>query len=639
MPENIVQQLISRHLASGEMKAGAEISIAIDHTLLQDATGAMAMLEFEAMSVPRVKTKRSVTYADHNTLQIGFENMDDHRYLETACARYGAYFSRVGNGICHQVNLERFSVPGDTLLGADSHTTTGGGVGMLAIGAGGLDVALAMAGKPFYLNMPTVMKVELTGSLPDWCAAKDVCLEILRRLSVSGGRGRILEFTGPGVANLSVPQRATITNMSIETGAFTAVFPSDDVTKEFFKAQERLGEWREVKAEAGCSYDEEMKLDLSGLEPLMARPSSPDNVAPVTSELGLKVDQVAVGSCTNSSMADLLRVASMLKGKRVPPGMSLIIAPGTRQVLQELAGSGALNDIVASGARLMECACGFCVGIGQSPVSGGVSLRTANRNFPGRSGTKDAKVYLVSAEVAIASALAGHIADPRELGVPEKINLPEKYLVDDSMVNPPAPEGNDIQVVRGPNIVPLPEFEPVPDSLTAEVLINCGDDITTDDIIPGGAQIMSLRANAERISQYMFSRYDTEFVERAEAAKTGVIVAGKNYGQGSSREHAALCPRFMGVRAVLAESFARIHKANLVNFGILPLEFVDPGQRGKIDIHDHLEISGIENALAGKGDPKVKNPATGEDIPVRLDISPRLAGMLKAGGAMNMAGK
>ena len=639
MPQNIVQQLIGRHLVSGAMEAGNEISIAIDHTLLQDATGAMAMLQFEAMGTPRVKAKRSVAYVDHNTLQIGFENMDDHRYLETACSRYGLYFSRAGNGICHQVNLERFSVPGDTLLGADSHTTTGGGVGMLAIGAGGLDVALAMAGKPFYLNMPAVVRVELSGCLPAWCAAKDVCLEILRRLSVSGGRGKILEFAGPGVANLTVPQRATITNMSIETGAFTAVFPSDSVTKKFFAAQDRQDEWREVKAENGCSYDEEMRIDLSRLEPLMARPSSPDNVAPVSSELGLKVDQVAVGSCTNSSLADLLRVASMLKGKRVPPGMSLIVAPGTRQVLQELARRGALADIIASGARVMECACGFCVGIGQSPGSAGVSLRTSNRNFPGRSGTRDARVYLVSAEVAIASALAGCLSDPRELGAPAKIELPEKYLVDDGMINAPTAEGSRIEVVRGPNIIPLPRLDAPPDGLRATVLINCGDNITTDDIIPGGAQIMSLRANVERISRYLFSRYDAEFVSRAEAAETGVIVAGRNYGQGSSREHAALCPRHLGVRAVLAESFARIHKANLVNFGILPLEFANPAQRGDINPGDTLALSGIQMALAGEGSPRVVNRAGGREIPVKLDLSPRLAAMLKAGGAMNLARK
>ena len=635
MPQNIVQQLIAGHLVSGSMEAGKEVAVAIDNTLLQDATGAMAMLQFEAMGTPRVKTKRSVAYVDHNTLQLGFENMDDHRYLETACQKYGLYFSRAGNGICHQVNLERFSMPGQTLLGADSHTTTGGGVGMLAIGAGGLDVALAMAGKPFYMNMPLVVKVELTGALPGWCAAKDICLEVLRRLTVAGGRGKVLEFCGPGVAALSVPQRATITNMSIETGAFTAVFPSDEVTKNFFAAQGRVDDWREVSPQPGCTYDEEMQIDLSALEPLMARPSSPDNVAPVSSEEGLKVDQVAVGSCTNSSLADLLKVAAMLKGKHLPSGVSLIVAPGSRQVLQELAQNGGLAHIVAAGARIMESACGFCVGIGQAPSSSGVSLRTSNRNFPGRSGTKDARVYLVSAEVAIASALNGQITDPRKLGRPIQVELPAKFIIDDSMINPPAPEGAEVEVLRGPNIAPLPRFEPLPPELEASVLINCGDNITTDDIIPGGAQIMSLRANVPRISQYLFSRYDADFVKRAEAADNGLIVAGQNYGQGSSREHAALGPRHMGVRVVLAESFARIHKANLVNFGIMPLEFQDPAQRASLEQGDVLEISGIEAALEGGGAPKLLNRRSGQEIKAVLDLSPRLLAMLKAGGALN----
>ena len=637
MPQNIVEQLISRHLVSGRMEAGIEIAITIEHTLLQDATGAVAMLQFEAMGVPRVKTKRSVTFVDHNTLQMGFENMDDHRYLETACAKYGLYFSRAGNGICHQVNLERFSVPGETMLGADSHTTTSGGVGMLAVGAGGLDVALAMAGNPFHLDMPQVVKVVLDGRLPEWCSAKDISLELLRRVTVAGGRGKIFEFSGPGVASLSVPQRATIANMSIETGAFTAVFPSDQVTRAYFEAQDRLAEWREVKAEAGCSYDGEMVIDLNSLEPLMARPSSPDNVAPVRNEEGLKVDQVAVGSCTNSFLADLLKVAGMLKGKKVPPGMSLIVAPGSRQVLLTLSQCGALADIIASGARIMESACGFCVGIGQAPRSGGVSLRTSNRNFPGRSGTKDAKVYLVSAEVAIASALSGVISDPRKLGSPPPVEVPSSYHIDDSMINPPGPPTSDIKVVRGPNIAPLPQFEALPDRLEGPVLINCGDNITTDDIIPGGAQIMSLRANIPRISQYVFSRHDPDFIQRTQNVKNGFIVAGQNYGQGSSREHAALCPRYLGVRAVMAESFARIHKANLVNFGILPLELANPAQRQELRPGDELVISGIKQALDGGGPPRVVNRRSGREIKVKLAVSERLAAILKANGALHYA--
>ena len=627
-----------RHLVSGRMEAGSEIAITIEHTLLQDATGAVAMLQFEAMGVPRVKTKRSVTFVDHNTLQMGFENMDDHRYLETACAKYGLYFSRAGNGICHQVNLERFSVPGETLLGADSHTTTSGGVGYAGCGGrGGLDVALAMAGKPFHLDMPQVVKVVLDGRLPEWCSAKDISLELLRRVTVAGGRGKIFEFSGPGVASLSVPQRATIANMSIETGAFTAVFPSDQVTRAYFEAQDRLAEWREVKAEDGCSYDGEMVIDLNSLEPLMARPSSPDNVAPVRNEEGLKVDQVAVGSCTNSFLADLLKVAGMLKGKKVPPGMSLIVAPGSRQVLLTLSQCGALADMIASGARIMESACGFCVGIGQAPRSGGVSLRTSNRNFPGRSGTKDAKVYLVSAEVAIASALSGVISDPRKLGRPPQVEVPSSYHVDDSMINPPGPHTSDIKVVRGPNIAPLPQFEALPDRLEGPVLINCGDNITTDDIIPGGAQIMSLRANIPRISRYVFSRHDPDFIQRTQNVKNGFIVAGQNYGQGSSREHAALCPRYLGVRAVMAESFARIHKANLVNFGILPLELANPAQRQELRPGDELVISGIKQALDGGGPPRVVNQRSGREIKVKLAVSERLAAILKANGALHYA--
>ena len=636
---NLVHKIIKSHLVSGEMVLGAEIGIRIDNTLIHDATGQMAMLQFEALGIPRVKTKRSVTYTDHNTLQIGFENMDDHHFLASASRKFGLFTSKAGNGICHQVNLERFSIPGDTLLGADSHTTTGGGVGMLAIGAGGLDIAVAMAGQPFYLPMPRVMKVELTGALPDWSTAKDVVLEILRRLTVSGGRGKILEFTGEGVRNLSAPERATIANMSIECGAFTAIFPSDDVTREYFAAQQRDNDWKELRADPDADYDEEMSLDLSTIEPLVARPHSPDNVVPVAEVKNVKVDQVAIGSCTNSSLEDMFIVAEILKGRQIPEHVSLIIAPGSRQVLMDLSRSGALSDILASGARLMETACGFCNGVGQAPRSGGVSVRTSNRNFPGRSGTTDANLYLVSPETAVATALAGQITDPRTLGSPVQVSLPGTFATDDSMIVPPAPEGEQVGIVRGPNIAPLPRFEKIPDTLDGELLLTLGDNVTTDDILPAGAHILAKRANIPAISEFIFCKVDSTFPERARQAGTGFIVGGKNYGQGSSREHAALAPRYLGVRAVLAESFARIHKSNLINFGILPLEFQDAADASSFSQGDRLGLENVRAVLAQEGDNEivVRNLTRNSTVRARLDVSPRLRRVLLDGGTLNHA--
>lgn len=634
MGKNIFQKIMDTHLVSGDLIAGNEVGISIDSTLIHDATGQMALLQFEALGIPRVETKRSVTYTDHNILQIGFENMDDHVFLASASRKFGLYYSRAGNGICHQVNLERFSIPGDTLLGADSHTTTAGGVGMLAIGAGGLDVAVAMAGAPFHMSMPEVLNVELMGELPPWSSAKDVILEIMRRLTVSGGRGKIMEFTGPGVKSLSATERATIANMSIETGAFTAIFPSDEVTRRYFIAQNREGEWREIQADPDASYDEEMVVDLSSIEPMIARPHSPDNVVPVKLEEGRTVDQVAIGSCTNSSLEDMLKVAAILRGKFVPPHVSLIIAPGSRQVLRDLTASGALADMLAAGARLVETACGFCNGVGQAPRSGGVSLRTSNRNFPGRSGTADANLYLVSPETASASAIHGGITDPRILGKPIEVRLPEQFMVDDQMIVPPAPEGVEVEIIRGPNIAPLPQLEPLPEELEGVLLLTLGDNVTTDDILPAGAHILSLRANVPAISRYVFSRIDPHFADRAKAVGVGFIVAGKNYGQGSSREHAALGPRYLGVRAVIARSYARIHRANLINFGIMPLEFVHEEDQMRFSPGDRLRIRDLHNLLRDGRRIALENATQGFVIETYMNLSARLRGILLAGGLL-----
>ncbi len=634
MGKNIVQKILSSHLAAGEMFPGSEIGIRIDQTLVHDATGQMALLQYEAIGAGRLKTKRSVTYADHNTLQVSFENMDDHHFLASASRKFGLYFSRVGNGICHQVNLERFSVPGQTLLGADSHTTTAGGVGMLAIGAGGLDVSVAMAGEAFYLVMPEVMLLRLKGRLRPWSSAKDIALEILRRLTVSGGRGKILEFRGDGVKALSATQRATIANMSTETGAFTAIFPSDENTRRYFAAQGRERDWIELSADPDAEYSREMEMDLAKIEPLMARPHSPDNVAPVASEPGKEIHQVAIGSCTNSSLEDMFRVAAILKGRFVPPGVSLIIAPGSRQVLIGLMESGGMADMIGAGARLVETACGFCNGVGQAPRSEGVSLRTSNRNFPGRSGTADANLYLVSPETAAASALAGRITDPRTLGEPFEVSLPAVFYNDDRMIVPPAAEGETVEIVRGPNILPLPQFDPMPDELAGELLLCLGDNVTTDDILPAGANILKLRSNIPAISEYLFFNIDPSFPARAKSAGTGFILGGRNYGQGSSREHAALAPRFLGIRAVIAESFARIHKSNLINFGILPLELARPADRSRFRPGDRLRLADLGLSIKNGSVITIENVSRAESVEARLDVTPRLARIILAGGLL-----
>ena len=632
MPHNLTQKLIASHLVSGDMTPGAEIAIRIDQTLTQDITGTMAFLQFEAIGVPRVRTKLSVSYVDHNMLQTGFESADDHRYLQTAAAKYGVHFSRPGNGICHQVHLERFGVPGQTLLGSDSHTPTCGGLGMLAIGAGGLDVAAAMAGMPFYLAMPKVTLVRLTGALPDWVSAKDVILELLRRLTVKGGVGRVMEYGGDGAAGLSVPERATITNMGAELGATSSVFPSDDQTRAFLRAQQRESAWSALAADPGAEYDDVIEIDLSQLQPMVARPHSPDAVVPVTEIRGLRLDQVAIGSCTNSSYQDLMTVAAILDGKRVHPNVSLVVSPGSRQVLEMLARNGALAKLIAAGARILEASCGPCIGMGQAPVSGGVTLRSFNRNFAGRTGTRDAQAYLAGVEVCAASALAGEMVDPRSLGARPAVQAPDTFLVDDSMIVPPSETPEQVEVVRGPNIAPLPTRAALPDVIRGEVLLVAGDNITTDDIMPAGAQILPLRSNIPAISKYVFSRLDAEFVRRAEAAHGGFIVGGANYGQGSSREHAALAPMALGVKAVFTRSFARIHHANLVNFGILPLKLPE---QVSVSQGDELEIQGVRKGVESGRPLVVTNLTRGETFEASYDLTPRQARILLAGGLLN----
>jgi len=638
MLRNLTQKIIADHLITeGQAEAcatrpGEEIALRIDQTLTQDVTGTMAYLQFEAIGVPRVRTKLSVSYVDHNMLQTGFESADDHRYLQSAAAKYGAYFSRPGNGICHQVHLERFAVPGETLIGSDSHTPTAGGIGMLGIGAGGLDVAAAMAGYPFYITMPKVTLVRLTGKLPDWVSAKDVILEVLRRLTVRGGVGRVMEYGGPGVAALSVPERATITNMGAELGATSSVFPSDERTHDFLRAQGRGDAWREISADPGAQYDDVIELDLSALAPLVALPFSPDKVVPVTEVSGTKLSQVAIGSCTNSSYRDMMTVADMLQGRRVHPGVSLVIAPGSRQVLAMLAHNRALAKMIGAGARILEAACGPCIGMGQAPPSGGATLRSFNRNFEGRCGTADAPTYLAGVEVCAASAIAGEIADPRLLGGPVKVVLPDAYLVDDAMVIPPAEHPERVTIIRGPNIAPLPTRVPLADTIRAKVLISVGDNITTDDIMPAGAKILPLRSNIPAISQYVFSRMDPDFAERAKREGGGFIVGGANYGQGSSREHAALAPMALGIQAVFARSFARIHQANLVNFGILPLNLPEAIV---ISQGDELEMAGIRSAIEAGRALTVTNLTNGETFEVSYDLTARQTRILLAGGLLN----
>lgn len=628
---NLAQKILKEHLVEGKLEAGEEIAIKIDHTLTQDATGTMAYLEFEAMGVDRVKTELSVSYVDHNTLQTDFRNADDHRYLQSIAAKYGIYFSRPGNGICHQLHLERFAVPGKTLLGSDSHTPTAGGIGMIAIGAGGLDVAAAMAGEPFYLKMPEIVNVHLTGKLRPFVTAKDVILEVLRRIGVKGGVNKILEYTGEGVKTLSVPERATITNMGTETGATTSIFPSDEITKQFMEAQGRGEQWKPMMPDENAEYDDVIEINLSELEPLIALPHSPGNVKPVAEVEGLKIDQAIVGSCTNSSLRDLKIVANLLKGRKIAEHVSFAISPGSRQVILHLIESKELEYIIKAGARILENACGPCIGMGQAPPSKGVSVRTFNRNFLGRSGTKDAMVYLASPETAVASAIYGSITDPRKLGEYPSIEMPEKFIIDDSLFIPPQKDGSKVEIIRGPNIKPLPEFKPLENILEGEVLIKVGDDISTDHILPGGAKILPLRSNIPEISKYTFSVIDPEFYNRAMEKNGGFIIGGDNYGQGSSREHAAIAPKYLGIKAVVAKSFARIHHANLINFGIVPLIFSNPDDYEKIEQGDKLKID-----LSGLEDGRVimKNISNGEEIVLKHNLSEREIVMLRKGGKL-----
>ena len=638
MGDTIAQKLIRSHLVSGDMSVpGSEIGLKIDQTLTQDATGTMAYLEFEAMGVPRVKTERSVAYIDHNTLQTGFENADDHRYIQSVCKKHGLYFSRPGNGICHQVHLERFGIPGKTLIGSDSHTPTGGGIGMLAFGAGGLDVAVAMGGGTYYISMPKMVRVNLTGRLRPWVAAKDVILEVLRLLSVKGGVGKIIEYGGEGVKTLSVPERATITNMGAELGASTSVFPSDDVTRAFMKAQGREQDWVELSADADAVYDEVEDIDLSSLRPLAACPHSPDNVKAVEDLGPLPVNQCCIGSCTNSSLMDMLKVAAILKGKTVHPDVSLSIAPGSKQVYNMLAENGALADLIAAGARILECACGPCIGMGQSPNSGGISLRTFNRNFEGRSGTADAQVYLVSPEVAAASALTGVLTDPRTLGEAPVVTLPERFLINDNMIVPPADEADmdAVEIVRGPNIKPFPKTAPLPETVEAPVLLKVGDNITTDHIMPAGAKILPLRSNIPAISEHCFVRCDEEFPARCKKQGKGIIIGGSNYGQGSSREHAALAPLYLGIKAVIVKSFARIHVANLINAGILPLTFKNEADYDRISLMDDIVLPDVRACLEQGKDVTLENRTTGESFPLNAAFSRRQVEMLLAGGLLD----
>ncbi len=635
MAKSLTYKILEEHLLSGKLEPGTEIGIRIDQTLTQDATGTMAYLQFEAMGIPRVRTKLSVSYVDHNMLQTGFENADDHRFLQGIAAKYGIYFSRPGNGICHQVHLERFGVPGQTLVGSDSHTPTGGGLGMIAIGAGGLDVAVAMGGQPFYVIAPRVVLVRLTGSLPPWVSGKDIILEVLRRQTVKGGLGRVFEYGGPSVETLSVPERATITNMGAELGATTSIFPSDERTREYLRAQKREEVWRPLAADPDAEYDEVVEIDLSTLEPLIACPSSPDAVVPVREVAGTEVAQVCVGSCTNSSYHDLMVVASVLKGHTVHPRLSMTISPGSRQVFTMIARSGALADLIEAGVRILESACGPCIGMGQAPPTGAVSLRTFNRNFPSRSGTPDDRVHLASPEVAAATALRGVISDPRELGEPPRIELPREFIIDDSMIIPPTDKPEEVEIVRGPNIAPLPLAEPMPEVIRGELLLKVGDNISTDTILPAGAKILPLRSNIPAISQYVFGYVDSTLPQRAKQAGASMIVGGANYGQGSSREHAALAPMYLGVKAVFAKTFARMHHTNLINFGIVPLRFIDDADYERLNPADVLEIANVRQAIRDGDQITVRNVTQGYEFTARHDLTPRQVEIALAGGLLN----
>ena len=637
MGYTIAQKIIKAHLLSGEMTVGSEIGLKIDQTLTQDATGTMAYLEFEAMGVDRVKTERSVAYIDHNTLQSGFENADDHRFIQSIAKKHGIYFSRPGNGICHQVHLERFGAPGKTLIGSDSHTPTCGGIGMLSFGAGGLDVAVAMGGGAYYIEMPKMVRINLTGKLSPWVAAKDIILEVLRIMSVKGGVGKIIEYGGEGVKTLSVPERATITNMGAELGATTSIFPSDEVTYAFLKAQGRAECYVEVKPDEDAVYDEVINIDLSTLAPMAAMPHSPDNVKTVEEIGKIKVDQVCIGSCTNSSLMDMLKVAAILKGKTVCESVSLSIAPGSKQVLDMLARNGALADIIAAGARILESACGPCIGMGQSPNSAGVSLRTFNRNFEGRSGTADAQVYLVSPEVAVASALTGYLTDPRTLGDAPKIEMPDEFLVNDNMIALPSEieKAESVEILRGPNIKEFPNSTTLPADITAKAVLKVGDNITTDHIMPAGSKILPYRSNIPHLSQYCFAVCDTQFAERCKKEGSGIIIGGSNYGQGSSREHAALVPLYLGVKAVVVKSFARIHCANLINAGIIPLTFKDEKDYDKIEQGDILSLCNIRDCIENDNPIVLRNETKNVEIALNSDFSQRQKDIILAGGLLN----
>ena len=637
MGMTIGQKLIKSHLVSGEMIPGTEIGLRIDQTLPRDATGTMAYLEFEAMGVERVRTELSVAYIDHNTLQTGFENADDHRFIQSVAKKRGLLFSKPGNGICHQIHLERFGKPGKTLIGSDSHTPTGGGIGMLAIGAGGLDVAVAMGGGTYYTTMPKMTLIRLSGKLSPWVGAKDIILEVLRIMSVKGGVGKIIEYGGEGVKTLSVPERATITNMGAELGATTSVFPSDEITKSFLKAQGREEDWSELKPDPDAKYDEIIDIDLSALEPMAAMPHMPDNVKKVSEIGNIEISQVCIGSCTNSSLLDLLKVAAILKGKKVAPNVSLTISPGSMQVLNMLSLDGALSDILGAGARLLECACGPCIGMGQSPQSKGVSLRTFNRNFEGRSGTADAGIYLVSPEVAAASALTGCLTDPRTLGEMPEIKLPERFIINDNMIEKPASveEADSVEIKYGPNIKPFPTSVELPESIEAPAILKVGDNITTDHIMPAGAKILPYRSNIPYLSNFCFRQCDEKFSERCKAAGKGFIIGGANYGQGSSREHAALVPLYLGIKAVIAKSFARIHCANLINAGIMPFNFADGSDYDRIDTDDTLALEGIREKIADGKPVTLKNLTKGEEYALNYDYSDRQTAMILAGGLLN----
>ena len=636
MKGTIIGQILGEHLVSGEVEPGREIGIRIDQTLTQDATGTMACLQFEALGLDRVRSELAVSYVDHNTLQTGFENADDHQFLQSVAAKRGIYFSRPGNGICHQVHLERFGRPGKSLLGSDSHTPTAGGLGMLGIGAGGLDVALAMAGMPFYLRVPQVLGVELVGKLPDWVAAHDVILYLLQQLTVSGGLGKVVEYHGPGVATLDVPQRATITNMGAELGATTSVFPSDEVTREFLYTQGRAEDWTPIAADESAEYEERMTVDLGRLGPMVAQPHRPDNVVPVAELVGMPVDQVCIGSCTNSSLQEMMTVASVLRGHKVADKVSLTISPGSRQVLTMLARNGALGDMVAAGARVLEAACGPCIGMGQAPASNAVSVRSFNRNFLGRSGTRSAEVFLASPAVCAATAVAGELTDPRTLGGPPTIAIPERFGIDDAMLVAPADEPQRVEVVYGPNIKPVPRQEPLADTVEGQILLKLGDNISTDGIMPAGAKILPLRSNIPAISRHVFAGIDETFAARAQAQGGGVILGGENYGQGSSREHAALAPAYLGVRAVLAISFARIHRANLINFGILPIEISEEDYH-RCEQGDEIHLRGVPTSLKRGGALEIFNSTKGFTFAGDCGLAERQVEVMVAGGALNWA--